>query len=157
LVVYNLLKLFDIIQPWYRGNTVKQVPAFFDSLQLDILTAPDPKGDRQTWIRYSKLMRSALALKAPAVRSGLIINFYKVLLLRLVVRPLDLQKLLKRLGDNWRLCARQLELFLRVYMYNSDISENFIYDKWEQNHWHIMTYSRHFIEHALLCLKVTAD
>jgi hypothetical protein len=32
LVVYNLLKLFDIIQPWYRGNTVKQVPAFFDSL-----------------------------------------------------------------------------------------------------------------------------
>ncbi|PUZ70252.1 hypothetical protein GQ55_2G212000 [Panicum hallii var. hallii] len=89
----------------------------------------DPKGDRQTWIRFSRLMRSALVLKAPAVRSGLIINFYKVLLLRLVVRPLDLRKLLKRLGDNWRLCARQLEPFLRVYMYNNDISENFIYDK----------------------------
>lgn len=156
LVVYNLLKLFDIIQPCYEG-TIKKTPVFFDSLQHDILTAPDPKGDRQTWSRYSKFMRSALAFKPPVVRAGLITNVYKVLALPIIVKNVNFQPILKKLGDDWRSCARQLEPFILVYKYRNDISENFIYDKWEQNHWNVVKYSRHFIEHVVLYLKVTTD
>lgn len=157
LVVHNLLKLFQIIHPRFQGKTVNRLPVFFDSLHADILSAPDPKGDRQTWNRYAKMMRSALALKAPLVRSGLVTNVYRVLSLRLLLEPSNLFALTKKLRDDWRSSARTLEPFLQVYSYRNDVSDQFARDKWENSHWDVVKYSRHFIEHVLLYLKVTVN
>lgn len=153
LGVQNLRHYADTLFPFYKKGGIH--PAFFDSFYKDILSFPKPLKNSLAWKRFVKYMRSFLGLKAPLVISTLICEFHRVIDLQILLHSRSMNGIIKRCSGQWRDGLKSLEPFSHIYWYQN----NLLYgsDKWQNIHWHVIRFSRNFIEQILFHLKVKPD
>lgn len=148
VAIANLFTYVHHVFKCFEGTDPKRYPGFFDSFVSDILLCPEPKAGCLKWKMFVRYMRSPLELKAPLVRSTLITEFYRVLSLELILTPFQYSELRKSgIMRDWRDMVKAVKPFLHVYNFR-------FHAVWEGSRWHVLQFSRHFVQHILDYLKV---